>query len=471
MLSVRSVSKRFGPVLALDDVTLEFSPGEIHAVIGENGAGKSTLMGILAGFVEPTKGEVTFNGQPLPVGRPFECKKLGIGMVHQHFTLVGELTVAENLALSRVDSVYEALNLTALTRSAMDLAEKLGWQVDPGAKVKDLPVGVQQRIEILKALAGDAEVLIFDEPTAVLSPDEIEDLLRVLQELAGLSKTVILIAHKLREVLAVAQRISVLRRTGLMATVPRAEADERKLAEWMVGELPPELNRPTGASEPGLEVQGLWVRGDRGNRAVQDVSLTLSSGEVLGIGGVDGNGQVELAEALAQIRPVESGTMLWKGGPVDKVAIGYVPQDRHTEGLALRMSVKDNLLIGALERQDLAGSRILDSARIGTWAHEIVDRFSIKVDHIDDPVSSLSGGNQQKVVVGRVLDAAPSLLVVVNPTRGLDVRATEFVHRQLLAAKEAGTAVALFSTDLDELAALADRTVFMSGGRLSEALV
>lgn len=464
-LTARNLTKRYGAVTALDNVSVQFQPNQIHAVVGENGAGKSTLIGILAGFVEPSAGEVLLDGRSLPLGRPFDCRRLGIGMVHQHFTLVQELTVEENLALSQIESVYGRLNKAQLTKRPLETAERLGWRMDPTARIEDLPVGVQQRVEILKALAIDANVLIFDEPTAVLSPQEAEDLLQVLRDLREQGKTVILIAHKLKEVLSVADHITVLRRGSVVASLPAAEADEVRLAGWMVGELPANLVKKAMAKASALSVRDLQVKGDRGNIAVNAVTFEIGSGEVLGIGGVDGNGQVELAEALAGVRSIVAGKLEWKGESLPKsLVVGYVPQDRQHEGLALRMSVQENLMI---QSSSAAGQGpFLSARRTSEWAQGIVHRFSIKAASLADPVGGLSGGNQQKVVVGRVLDAKPELLIAVNPTRGLDVRATDFVHRQIAAAKEAGAAVALFSTDLDELAAVADRTLFMSGGRL-----
>lgn len=458
LLQAKEVSKRYGSVQALDRVSVDFAAGEIHAVLGENGAGKSTLMGALAGFVTPDRGEILLDGTKVPLGRPFECRRLGIGMIHQHFTLIPEFTVAENLALARLDSLVKPLDVRKLSRHALDLADELGWHIAPQARARSLPVGTQQRVEILKALAGDARVLIFDEPTAALSQSEVSDLFRVLRRLKDQGAAIVLIAHKLAEVLAVADRVTVLRKGKWIGSKLTEDTNEFELAEWMVGSLPPGLQKDAShALNPGLVARGLTVKGDRGEPAVRSVNFEIRRGEILGFGGVDGNGQIELAEALAGVRPYEG---VIEG---DCKRASYIPQDRQVDGLALTLSIKDNLSIGRTQ------SPILRAGQLRRKAEELVARFEVAVASIEDPVGALSGGNQQKVVVARVLDSQPDLLVALNPTRGLDIRATEFVHRSILQARDQGTAVALFSTDLDELAALSSRTLFMSSGRLVEA--
>ncbi|MGV3618197.1 MAG: ABC transporter ATP-binding protein [Fimbriimonas sp.] len=465
-LEVREVTKRYGRLVALDRVTASFGPGEIHAVLGENGAGKSTLMAVMAGFVAPNSGTVTLDGNEIPLGRAFDCKRLGIEMIHQHFTLVPAFTVAENLALARLDGLNQMARIEDRARPSLDAAERLGWRIDPKAPVRDLAVGAQQRLEILKALGGDAQVLIFDEPTAVLAPDEVEDLFRVLRTLRDEGRVVVLIAHKLSEVLAIADRVTVLRRGAVVATALRGEVDEARLATWMVGEMPARTakseTRPEGAA--GLTVEGLVVEGDRREEAVRGVSFEIHRGEVFGVGGVDGNGQFELAEAIAGVRPTAKGTVRWEGEPP---TVGYIPQDRQHDGLALGLSVQENLLIGGYRRPEFRRGPLLRTDRITAWARRLIERFAIKVDGPRTRVAALSGGNQQKVVVSRTLDASPPLLVAVNPTRGLDFRSTEFVHNQIRDARDRGAAVLLVSTDLDELFSLSDRTAFMSRGQLT----
>lgn len=465
ILSVRGVTRTFGPVRALVDANMEFLPGEIHAVLGENGAGKSTLMNVISGFLKPDRGEISLDGAALPMGDPLKTRALGIEMVHQHFMLIPEFTVAENLAMARLatdgDGLRGRLRLEKLAEPALKLAKKLGWAVDPGRRTGDLPVGVQQRVEILKALSSDAPVLILDEPTAVLAPAEVDDLFRVLRTLRDQGKTLLLIAHKLSEIMEIADRATVLRRGQQIGSSLIAETTAQQLAEWMVGEVP----APTVRSEQQdgnvlVTARDVHVRGSRGEEAVRGVSFEVRAGEVLGVGGVDGNGQVELAEALVGVRPVASGHV------ARPERLGYIPQDRHVDGLALGMSIEENLLILGQFRADLRQGPFLKSRAVKDWAQGLVESYRIKIGKLQDPAKSLSGGNQQKLVVSRTLSLKPELLVAVNPTRGLDFNATRFVHESIQQAAADGAAVILISTDLDELAELAHRTLFMSAGRL-----
>jgi ABC-type uncharacterized transport system ATPase subunit len=470
-LRVENVSKRFGTLVALDDVSVNFQSGEIHAVLGENGAGKSTLMNALSGFVKPDRGKILLNGEPIPLGLAFACKRIGIEMIHQHFTLVPAFTVQENLALARLGRLASTADAKKLSKPAIDASEALGWPLVPQVRTGQLPVGIQQRVEILKAISGHADVLIFDEPTAVLSPDEVNDLFRVLRRLKEEGKCVILIAHKLSEVLGIADRVTVLRRGMVVASALRADVDAPTLANWMVGEMPPRTVRGTAYQmEGGLQAERLTILGDRREIAVREASFEVRRGEILGFGGVDGNGQVELAECLAQVRPALSGSQKWSGKEASNKLprIGYVPQDRQVDGLALRMTLQDNMLVSGMDRHELWIGPFVKLKAVARWANSLIKRYSIKAASANDLAGSLSGGNQQKVVVSRTLDNAPSLLVVVNPGRGLDIKATEYVYDMILAARDNGAAVALFSTDLDELYKLSDRVLFMVGGELVE---
>ncbi len=469
LIAVRGLSKRFGPVQALRNVSVAFEAGEIHAILGENGAGKSTLANVLAGFLLPDAGRIEFEGATVPLGDPLAIRARGVAMVHQHFMLVPEFTVAENLALAQIPRGFAALDPLERASPSLEMAERLGWSLDPSARTGDLPVGVQQRIEILKALGEKRRLLILDEPTAVLGGEEVEELFRVLRDLRDKGLAILLIAHKLREVMAVADRATVLRRGEVVATALVADLDEATLAEWMVGDVPAPPVRTKGSAPTafeGLRLVGLHVAGDRGEPAVVDLSLDVPKGGIVGIGGVDGNGQVELAEAIVGIRPW-TGEVSWVPQGVPQVA--YVPQSRQRDGLALKMSVLDNLAIEGHQRPDLRLGPLLRLREMARWGGELVARYAIKVGSIDDPVGSLSGGNQQKVVVARELDRKPDLIVAVNPTRGLDVRAARFVHDQLSQARDRGAAVLLVSTDLDELVALADQAYFLLGGRLRVA--
>lgn len=465
-LQVDGISKRYGRVQALDNVSLEFRRGEIHAVLGENGAGKTTLMGVLAGFVTPDRGTVALNGEAVALGKPFLMRQTGIAMVHQHFTLVPAFTVAENLALANATSVYRPLNAAREAAEALELSRRLGWDLQADDRVEGLAVGVQQRIEITKALAGPSDVLILDEPTAVLARGEVEELFAILRKLRDEGRCIILIAHKLSEVLAIATRISVLRKGRFVATANARECDEQMLAQWMVGELPKLTERSPAQTSRGLLVSHLQVSGDRGHNAVSDVSFEVSKGEILGIGGVDGNGQQELAEAIAGVRRHQGGTVSWADGEVMEAA--YIPQDRQTDGLALDMSVLENFCLGGYRRRGFRTFGFLKLRKLRTWAKRLIERFAIKSDSVDQPALSLSGGNQQKIVVARSLDSDPKLVVAVNPTRGLDVGAAAYVHDVLSQARASGAATLLFSTDPDELFEVSDRVLFMNAGKLYE---
>jgi simple sugar transport system ATP-binding protein len=462
VLKVQNISKRFGALQALSDVSITFKAGEVHAVLGENGAGKSTLMNVIGGFLRPDSGLITLDENPWPLGDPEACRRAGLGMIHQHFTLVPPFTVEENLALARLPRLAAGLNLSELSRPALELADRLKWPVDPSAPVSSLPVGVQQRIEILKALGDRERVLLFDEPTAPLSPAEVSDLLRVLRQLAEEGRIVILIAHKLAEVLEVSDTISVLRRGKLVWSSPREGVTAEQLAKEMVGEMPPaRVFTAQTLGAPVVKALDLQAKDDRGADALRGISFEIREGEILGFGGVDGNGQVELAETLAGVRPVFGGTL-------EAPIAGYVPGDRQGEGLAMGLSVGENLMLGAVRRPQLLGSFLLALRRLREWSLKLIRDYAIKAEGPRSTIAGLSGGNQQKVVVSRTLDAEPKLIVAVNPTRGLDIRAAEFVHEQLRTARSKGAAIALISADLDELAALSDRTVYLSRGELFE---
>jgi len=466
-LSVRSLRKRFGQLLALDGVSVDFAPGEVHAVVGENGAGKSTLVSHLAGFLLPDEGEILWDGSPLPSGDPLACRRLGISMVHQHFTLVDALTVLENVALA--SGLGGTVDRRVFEAKIGELLRRYGWELDVHARVDSLSVGQKQKLEILKALWRDGKVLILDEPTATLSDGEVDELFRLLRDLAARGMTVILIAHKLREVLAVADRITVLRSGRLVRTVARSEADEQALSRWMVGEVPPmEVAQIPPRAEPRIVIRDLRVKDDDGRLRVQGVSLEVRPGEIVGITGVDGNGQLELAEAVVGIRRPEAGEVLIDGISVGRHTeeIGYVPQDRHRHGLALSMTISENVLVGLRGRRRFFRGPILLVGRFHSHVQGLVERFGIACRGPNQIVRDLSGGNQQKVVLARALEPFPRVLVAVDPTRGLDVRATMAVHNALLSAARGGAAVLLISGSREEVAALAHRASRISLGRL-----
>ena len=496
LLAMRGIRKRYGATVALNGVDFEAQAGQIHALLGENGAGKSTLMQILAGLTGPNSGQIRLNGTEVALDSPREARRRGIAMVHQHFTLVPAFTVAENLALDRPASGFGLYAARAAAQPALARAESLGWKFDPAARVSDLSVGAQQRIEIVKALATDANLLIFDEPTAVLSPPEIDELFRVLRTLKGEGKAVILIAHKLAEILAVADVVTVLRRGVRVAHLPVANTDAQRLASLMVGEAGVGFrgsgvgntgNRNTGNGEQGtgeahspmpeprtpkssFSAVNLFVRGDRGERAIADLTLEARPGEIFGIGGVDGNGQAELAEALVGLRPIAGGKMTWNDGefqPGIAPTTGYIPQDRRRAGLAVTMSIEENLLLEAARKPAYRVGPFLKRRALRTLAADLIQEFDIRTPSALLPASALSGGNQQKIVIARALYSKPDWIVAMNPTRGLDIGAMRFAHEQLRIARERGAAILLISTDLDEIFALSDRAGILSQGRLA----
>ncbi len=466
MLEVKGVSKHFGALVALDHVSAHFLPGKIHAVLGENGAGKSTLMNVLSGFLVPDSGEILLDGVPIPSGKPAACQRAGIEMIHQHFTLVSAFSAEENLALARTQSLVKLVDPSSTAQDSLKLAAHLGWEIPKGKPVSSFAVGDQQRLEILKALGGNSKVLIFDEPTAVLAPHEVEDLFRVLRTLRDDGKVIILIAHKLSEVMAVADEVTVLRRGVKVAEAQIEDVDPGQLATWMVGDLPPQIeHRAQIAGGVLVRAESVSVLGDRGDTAIRDMSFEIHEREILGFGGVDGNGQIELAEAIVGLRSCANSTSL---SVESDRPVGYVPQDRQHDGLALEMSIRDNLMLTGIQSATLRAGVFLRLGKIARWAKGLIQQFSIKSSDEDQLVKSLSGGNQQKIVVSRVLDQHPNVIVVVNPTRGLDIKATRFVHDQLIAARDQGAAIALITTDLDELRELSDRYAFLSRGSLVE---
>jgi ABC-type uncharacterized transport system ATPase subunit len=480
VLEARHVTKRFPGVVANDDVSLRLHRGEVLALLGENGAGKTTLMNILYGLQSPDSGEVLVRGEPVRLTSPSDAIRRGIGMVHQHFMLVPVFTVAENIILGAEPVAGLALDLATARRQIRALAEPYGLAVDPDALVKDLSVGQQQRVEIVKALYRRAEILILDEPTAVLTPQEADDLFAVIRSLTGQGVSVIFISHKLREALAVADRIMVLRRGRVAGETAPAAATERSLAELMVGRsVVLEVEKPP--ARPGrtvLEVRDLRVDGDRGQRAVDGVSLLVRAGEILGIAGVQGNGQTELVEALTGLRPVRSGRILIGGQDlthasprrITEAGAAHIPEDRQEDGLVLSYSIADNLVLNTYYTPSFAHGGLLDEAAIRENALKLIAEYDIRAPSPFVPVSTLSGGNMQKVVIARELSRPVALLIAAQPTRGLDVGSIEFIHKTIIAQRDRGAAVLLVSAELDEIMALADRVAVIYHGRLVATL-
>ena len=477
-LAVRGLGKRFGRVQALADVNIDFHAGEIHAVLGENGAGKSTLMHVLDGACRPDVGTITLDGVPLTLRSSRDAFAAGIGMVHQHFTLVGALTIAENLALGLPQTSRWRLDTAAVAAEAMALAEQIGLDIgSPTARVGELPVGVRQRVEILKALAGATRVLILDEPTAVLTPAEVGQLFARLRQLRNDDRAVIFITHKLREAKEIADRVTIMRRGRVIVTTAAECISEDEMAQRMVGELAPLAARPPVRSEVALRVLELSVYHDTMPR-LDRVSFTVHAGEVFGIAGVDGNGQRELFEVLVGLRPPGAGTVSVAGHDLDKftpaalvaAGVAHVPPDRQRQGLVLPMSVADNVLLSLALRQRFSRHGLLDVTAARRFASDLAQQYAVRFAGLDAPLRSLSGGNQQRIVVARALADQPVVLVAVNPTRGLDVAAARAIAGALNRVVEGGCAVVLISTDLDEVLELSDRLSVLVRGRLSASL-
>ncbi len=481
VLEVRGITKRFPGVLANDHIDLTLMPGEIHALLGENGAGKTTLMNIIYGLYRQDEGQILVRGQEVTIRDPNDAIRLGIGMVHQHFMLIPVFTVAENIILG-MELVRKGvvLDRRRAEQRIRELSHQYGLDVDPTAYVRDLPVGAQQRVEIVKALFRQADILILDEPTAVLTPQETEDLFHVMRSLAERGKSIVFISHKLKEVLAVADRITVLRAGRVVGTCRPQEATEADLAEMMVGRKVV-LTVPKSDAHPGevvLEVQGLRVRDSRGSEVVRGVSFSVRAGEILGIAGVQGNGQTELVEALTGLRAVEAGTVCILGRDMThalvrqriEAGLSHVPEDRQRHGLVLSYPVADNLVLCTYYRPPFARGISLDQQAIEQNAMRLVREFDIRTPSVYVPVNSLSGGNQQKTIVARELSRPVRLLIAAQPTRGLDVGSIEYIHRQIVAMRDAGTAVLLVSAELDEITALSDRIAVMYRGEIIATL-
>ena len=480
-VELRGITKRFPGVVAAEGVDVTVESGEVHALLGENGAGKSTLMNILFGLYRPDEGEVLLDDQPLVARSPADAIAAGIGMVHQHFMLVPVFTVAENVILGveptgRLGRIERA---EARDRVA-ELSHRYGLAVDPDALIEDVPVGVQQRIEILKALYRDARCLILDEPTAVLTPQEIDDLMGIIRQLAEGGRSVIFISHKLREVRAVADEVTVLRRGRVVGHTTPAESDEQGLATLMVGH-DVQLVVDKDAGDPGetvLDVRDLVVTDERGQKVVDGLSLDVRAGEILAIAGVQGNGQSQLIEAITGLRSPTSGSITVDGHELSgasprrmvEAGVAHVPEDRQRDGLISSFDVASNLVLNQIRRRPFSRRGRIDRQAVRAHAETLVEEFDVRTSSVDAPAGTLSGGNQQKVIVAREFFHAERLLVLSQPTRGLDVGSIQYIHRQVVAKRDEGVAVLLNSSELDEVLALADRVAIVVGGKIVDVL-
>jgi len=475
-LQMLGIVKRFPGVLANDHVDFDVRSGEIHTLLGENGAGKSTLMRQLYGLYRPDEGRILIDGVEQHFHSPQDAIAAGIGMIHQHFMLVPTLTVVENVALGLKSSRGPLLDLDKVEKRVVELADKYGLKVDPRAYIWQLAVGEQQRVEILKALYRGAALLILDEPTAVLTPQEVEELFAVLRQMANDGHALIFISHKLHEVLAISTRITVLRDGRVVGERPNKDVTKTELATMMVGR-PVILQYDRVEQQPGpvrLSIQDLYVRGDRGGDAVKGVSLDVHAGEIVGLAGVSGNGQRELAQALAGLRPARQGRILLDGrdvthaSPSERIAAGqsYIPEERMRDGAIKDFSVADNYILEDHGKPPFARQIFLNFREIEHQTRRAVEAYAVKTPSLNTPLKNLSGGNIQKLILARELSRTPKVLIASQPTRGVDIGATEYIHRRLLQQRQEGTAILLISEDLDEIRALSDRIAVMYEGQI-----
>jgi general nucleoside transport system ATP-binding protein len=477
ILALEGITKRFPGVLANDHIDFDLMPGEVHALLGENGAGKSTLMNILYGLYTPDEGRILLHGDPIDLGSTKAAIEHGIGMVHQHFMLIPVMTVAENIVLaSEPRHAGVMLDYSAANRRVTELSTRYGLAVDPDARIDRITVGQQQRVEILKALYRGAEILVLDEPTAVLTPQEAQELFEIIRSLKEQGKSIIFISHKLNEVLEIADRITTLRRGKIVGTVPAAGATEEGLARMMVGrEVLLRIDKTSPKpGKPLLEVEDLVVYDDRALEAVRGVTFTVHGGEIVGLAGVDANGQAELIDALTGLRHASSGRVVLDGREITHATardvldsgMGHIPEDRHRRGLVLPFSLTENLGLHAYRQEPNSRFGFLKLGKMLDRSKRLLAEFDVRGGTPETPAGALSGGNQQKVVLAREIDSEPKVLIAAQPTRGLDVGAIEFVHRRLVEQRDAGRAVFLVSLELEEILSLSDRILVIFEGRI-----
>lgn len=481
VIEMKNITKKFGDFVANENIDLTVHKGEIHALLGENGAGKTTLMNVLYGLYEPTDGEVFLNGKKIKIDSPNVAIKNGIGMVHQHFMLVETFTVVENIILGmETTKSLGIIDLKKATKKVEELSKKYGLHVDPNSKIQDISVGMQQRVEILKALYRGADILILDEPTAVLTPQEIEEIMQIMKNLTEQGKTIVIITHKLKEIKQAADYCTIIRRGKKIDTVKVAEVTEEDLASMMVGrEVSFKVDKKEAeVGELALEIDNLVVKDNRNLDAVKELSLKLNKGEILGIAGVDGNGQSELIEGITGLRPIESGTVKLGGENITNLTpkeiiekgMNNIPEDRQKRGLVLDFTVAENMILENYHKKPFAQKGRLNHKEISKFSNELIDKFDVRPKDDKHIARSLSGGNQQKVILAREISNDPDVLIAAQPTRGLDVGAIEYVHRFLVDQRDRGKAVLLISFELDEIMNVSDRVAVIFDGKIVDII-
>ncbi|MEK6256529.1 MAG: ABC transporter ATP-binding protein [Chloroflexota bacterium] len=479
-LEVKNITKRFPGVLANDNISLKLKKGEIHALLGENGAGKSTLMNIIYGLYNQDEGEIFINGKKATIANPHDAIDRGIGMVHQHFMLVPVFTVLENIILGSEVTRGLSLDYRNSRKNILTISQEYGLEIDPDAVIQNLPVGVQQRVEIIKTLYRRANILVLDEPTSVLTPQEADDLFKIMRSLTKQGKSIIFITHKLREVLHIADRISVIRDGKIVGNTTPKQADKNKLASMMVGR-DVDLKVKKKKAKPGevvLEVSGLTVKDERQQFSVDNISFDVRSGEILGVAGVQGNGQTELVEALTGLRQTVSGKITLAGEDITnasprkitEIGSAHIPENRQKNGLVMSFSVADNLVLNTYNIEPFAKGMVIQADALLEVANRLIENYDIRTPSAATPVSSLSGGNQQKLIVAREFSRPTKLLIAAQPTRGLDVGSIEYIHARLVEKRDEGNAVLLVSTELDEIMELSDRIAVMFDGKIVEII-
>ncbi|MER1956050.1 MAG: ABC transporter ATP-binding protein [Solibacillus sp.] len=481
VIEMLGIRKEFGNFVANNNITLQLKKGEIHALLGENGAGKSTLMNVLFGLYQPEAGEIKVRGKVEKITDPNKANDLGIGMVHQHFMLVENFTVTENIILGSEPTKFGSINIKDAAKKIADLSKKYNLDVDPYAKIEDISVGMQQRVEILKTLYRGAEILIFDEPTASLTPQEIIELIAILKLLIKEGKSIIIITHKLKEIMEVSDRVTIIRKGEGIGTVVTAETNPNQLAELMVGRQVEFKTEKTEAhpTEEVLSVENLVVTDYRNIEKVKGLNLSVRRGEIVGIAGIDGNGQSELIEAITGLRKVKSGKVMLNGKDITglkpreitETGIGHIPQDRHKHGLVLDFPIGHNIVLQTYYKEPISKGYVMDYKKINEKARQVIEEFDVRTGHGEmTPARALSGGNQQKAIIGREVDRDPDLLIAALPTRGLDVGAIEFIHSRLIEQRDKGKAVLLISFELDEVMNVSDKIAVIYDGTIVDTV-